>query len=611
MSGMRKALAAAACALAVATAFAAPSLAYQWKDNTHQSTINDDRSFEFPVVRYRLKDSLGEYNVGGWRYSTSGPNYTQAASANVSAEHAGSGAKFRSMEIAYDAHSETDLQIKVKVIGTDGSESGLITLGSSVQTIAPPSGSDIRGVYLEQWYKGAQVTGGGSNYTVGLNVHTWGDDGSISDSWNWREGRGYQLPWEANYNNEPIDGFNLRILMHTWKVTYNGAYTNGKTFNNSPVLQVDRCYRDTIPAPDATSYDEDGTDVMIPVKQRLATPTGYHVDHDSDNADGHHYVTEAATVTRYFAPNTYSVKYEPNRPANASSAVEGSTPNSSHTYDASSPLSDNGYSLTGWKFAGWNTKADGTGTSYEDGQEVTNLTATNGATVPLYAKWEPITYTVVYDGNGAYEGTTDPTPMVYDVPGTANDNGYGRTGWTFEGWNTKPDGTGADIEPGTEMVNLTTVDGAEVPVYAKWSIDMSMLSFSIPDVIDLRVLPDGSTTAPAGTYVENLSPWPLQVTAIDSAETGSWSITGDIAKENALSLALAPGGVPVNGQLNDTSGNESYLLGTGSGYKELPGYEEGAEREGLKWEATAARVTLPPAIAPAADVTWHVEPRPV
>ena len=79
-------------------------------------------------------------------------------------------------------------------------------------------------------------------------------------------------------------------------------------------------------------------------------------------------------------------------------------------YDETKPLTANAYKKTGYTFAGWNTKADGSGQSYKDKAYVTNL-ATSGVTT-LYAQWKPLTdtrYTVYY----AYEG----------IPGQQN------TGW--------------------------------------------------------------------------------------------------------------------------------------------------------------------------------------
>ena len=61
--------------------------------------------------------------------------------------------------------------------------------------------------------------------------------------------------------------------------------------------------------------------------------------------------------------------------------------NESFTYDTAKALTSNSYSRTTWDFAGWNTASNGSGTNYSNGQTVNNLTATNNATITLYAKW--------------------------------------------------------------------------------------------------------------------------------------------------------------------------------------------------------------------------------
>ena len=76
--------------------------------------------------------------------------------------------------------------------------------------------------------------------------------------------------------------------------------------------------------------------------------------------------------------NTYTVKYNANGGA-------GTTADSSHTYGTAKALTANGFTRTSYKFKNWNTKADGSGTSYKDKQSVKNLTTTDGATVTLYA----------------------------------------------------------------------------------------------------------------------------------------------------------------------------------------------------------------------------------
>lgn len=86
----------------------------------------------------------------------------------------------------------------------------------------------------------------------------------------------------------------------------------------------------------------------------------------------------------YSAWNTYTVTY------NGNGATGGSTANSSHTYNTAKALTTNGYTRTGYKFAGWSTSNTATSATYSDGQSVSNLTSTNGGTVTLYAVWTSI-----------------------------------------------------------------------------------------------------------------------------------------------------------------------------------------------------------------------------
>ncbi|MBR2543193.1 InlB B-repeat-containing protein [Candidatus Saccharibacteria bacterium] len=71
----------------------------------------------------------------------------------------------------------------------------------------------------------------------------------------------------------------------------------------------------------------------------------------------------------------------------------GTTANSETTYtqiipeDVPTNLNPNTFTRTNYTFAGWTTNADGTGTSYANEAEVTNLTGTE-QTIVLYAKWD-------------------------------------------------------------------------------------------------------------------------------------------------------------------------------------------------------------------------------
>ncbi len=114
-----------------------------------------------------------------------------------------------------------------------------------------------------------------------------------------------------------------------------------------------------------------------------------------------------STYYAYFKANQYTVKFDAN-------GGTGSMSNQSHTYGVSKALTANAFTRTGYTFAGWNTKADGTGTSYTDKQSVSNLSSTDGATITLYAQWTAIpvnshniTYTT--QGTGWTYGNSNPT----------------------------------------------------------------------------------------------------------------------------------------------------------------------------------------------------------
>lgn len=96
---------------------------------------------------------------------------------------------------------------------------------------------------------------------------------------------------------------------------------------------------------------------------------------------------ENDTVTLYpiWAPVTYYIEYNVNLPLNAP-AAEGVMKNLICTYDTASIIT-NEYSLEGYSFMGWATSPNGS-VVYREGDEVLNLTMTEGETIALYAVWQ-------------------------------------------------------------------------------------------------------------------------------------------------------------------------------------------------------------------------------
>ena len=100
-------------------------------------------------------------------------------------------------------------------------------------------------------------------------------------------------------------------------------------------------------------------------------------------------------------------------------------------------INENTFTRQGYKFIGWNTKADGTGTSYSDKQEISECTES----LYLYAQWKINEYEVTFNANSG-TGTMSKQIMKYNVSTKLNKNLFTKEGYTFNGWNTKIDGTG-------------------------------------------------------------------------------------------------------------------------------------------------------------------------
>ena len=135
-------------------------------------------------------------------------------------------------------------------------------------------------------------------------------------------------------------------------------------------------------------------------------------------------------------------------------------------------------SRLGYTFDEWNTEADGTGTPYEEGAEVSNLDDEPNGTVTLYAQWTANEYTVTFDPNGG-EGIMSSQSFTYDTDQKLTGNGFTRTGYTFDGWNTAADGTGTPYKDGQQVRNLTTEPNGIVTLYAQWTVNTYTVTLNL------------------------------------------------------------------------------------------------------------------------------------
>ena len=111
-------------------------------------------------------------------------------------------------------------------------------------------------------------------------------------------------------------------------------------------------------------------------------------------------------------------------------------------------------------FTGWNTSADGTGIPYNTGSNVTV-----SANLTLFAQWEALPDSVTYDGNGSTGGTV-PGPDYPDPADTyyiRDAGGLVKDGFTFDGWNSMPDGSGNPYS-----VNQAITVSGHLTLFAQW-----------------------------------------------------------------------------------------------------------------------------------------------
>ena len=131
------------------------------------------------------------------------------------------------------------------------------------------------------------------------------------------------------------------------------------------------------------------------------------------------------TLVAQWNPITYSVVFD----ANEGTGTMDPQP---FTYDVAQSLTPNTFTRDKYEFAGWNTATDGSGTSYDDAEEVENLTTSNGATITLYAQWDKL-YTVTFYNIGSLleTKTQETVGGSIDCPTiTAPCEGYAFVGWS-------------------------------------------------------------------------------------------------------------------------------------------------------------------------------------
>ena len=180
-------------------------------------------------------------------------------------------------------------------------------------------------------------------------------------------------------------------------------------------------------------------------------------------------LTGNVTVYAHWVGNRYTVRFAGN------GATGGGTPDQAFQYNIGQNLHRNGFVRDGYTFTGWK-RADNQ-QAYGDGQWVTNLTTQPNGIVTMVAQWSANEAHIRYNPNppagktAGGQGTPNWDGHTGDTP-TIGQNGWTIDGYTFAGWATSPDGSGARYAPGARW----TANGT-LTLYAQWTPGQASLTY--------------------------------------------------------------------------------------------------------------------------------------
>ncbi len=372
--------------------------------------------------------------------------------------------------------------------GSDGTTSVTATYDSAMPTATKPTrtGYTFAGYY--------DATSGGTKYYNAdmSSAKNWDKIANTTLYAKWTINK-YTLVWNGN-EGSLSGGTTAGEVDYNTSLTAPTATRNGYTFNGwNPAVPA------TMPASDATytaqwtantytvEFNGNGStggsttkisncvyDKDVTLTANSFTKTGYTFKewNTAANGTGTSYANSASvknlsatnggTVTLYvqWTANKYEIVF------NGNGSTGGSTAKISNCeYDKDVTLTANGFTKTGYTFAGWATSTSGN-VEYSDKKSVSNLTSAANGTFNLYAKWTANTYTVTLDRQNGSDGTTS-VSATYDsaMPGATAPT---RTGYTFTGYYDAKSGGTKYYDANMSSANIWDKPNAAT-LYAQWT----------------------------------------------------------------------------------------------------------------------------------------------
>lgn len=285
----------------------------------------------------------------------------------------------------------------------------------------------------------------------------------------------------------------------SWNTAANGSgfkYTDGAVYSFSEDVTLYAQWNPIVATYRATFYGN-GAESGSTATQVASTSTALNLN--GFTRVGYNFLgwntTYSANTAQYLDGQTYAFNADVNLyaiwVAQASNTItyDGNTADSgtmANTIASSNTqIRPNAFVKDGFTFRGWNTAANGTGTSY-----LSNYVYSFASSKTLYAQWGA-NVTVTYNGNTQNSGTAPSGQNTYDgSPGinlALNTGNLAKQGHRLAGWNTQSNGLGTPYALGASSVRFAT----NTVLYAQWT----------PATYAVVYSDNGATagSAPAGT----------------------------------------------------------------------------------------------------------------
>lgn len=342
------------------------------------------------------------------------------------------------------------------------------------------------------------------------NIEDWvefGAEGYLFKSWNTKaDGSGTSYSPDDTIANVTQD----IVLFAQWEpITY-----TVNLYKNTPTDATN-----TIEAPDTKDW-EDFTEYFsrlfyhgktsVP-NTTFYTLVGWHTENiwyktqgENGKASGDEVLGGAKNLTKTpddiinlypnWIKNEYTIVYDGNDTEvniyrdTVTTKYKGDTPSTSCQYDTNVKLAYCKFTKEGYQFKEWNTQSDGSGNSYSQGQLLIkpNFTAEDGGSITLYAIWEPIRYTIKFNGNHNFNNQATYTQTIrFDQEIELLPNLFNReTPYTwgnvelnqdyeYIGWGKTPNQVTADWEDKEKVLNLSNIPKV-INMFALWQKDLTL-----------------------------------------------------------------------------------------------------------------------------------------